>query len=231
MGSYISALTQRWGRGEANRGRSKCDDCGKTLAAWELVPLFSYLIVRGKCRTCGAPIGPRAFWVELSGAIIGVLVFALDAGLVGLGGALFGWGLLALFLLDVEQYWLPDRIVLPLGALGLVLGVGSFEDRLIGLISGYLSLEFVRRSYFAFRGVEGMGGGDPKLFAAIGAWLGWMALPFTLLAASVVGLGVAIVMAGKGGDIDAKSAMPFGALMAAAGFACWVALASGLIIL
>ena len=231
MGSYIAALTQRWGRGEANRGRSKCDSCGKALAAWELVPLFSHLSSRGKCRTCGAPIGPRGLWVELAATIIGALAFGLDAGLIGVGGALFGWGLLALFLLDVEQFWLPDRIVLPLAASGLALGLGSFQDRIIGLIAGFLALELIRRSYFAFRGLEGMGGGDPKLFAAIGAWLGWVALPFTLLIASVAGLGVAIVMAGWGKDVDAKLAMPFGAFMAAAGFACWVALASGLIIL
>ena len=223
MGSYIAASTQRWGRGEANRGRSRCDACGKTLTAGELVPLLSYLILRGKCRVCGAPIGLRALWVELVAALIGALVFGLDAGLIGLGGALFGWGLLALFLLDVEQFWLPDRIVLPLAAVGLALGVGSFQDRLIGLFAGFFALEFIRRSYFAFRGVEGMGGGDPKLFAAIGAWLGWFALPFVLLGASVIGLGVAIVMAGRGQDVGAKSAMPFGALMAVAGFAYWVA--------
>jgi leader peptidase (prepilin peptidase) / N-methyltransferase len=228
MGSYVAALTQRWGQGEANRGRSRCDSCGRTLSVQDLVPVISYLVLRGKCRTCGVSIGARALWVELAAALIGALAFGLNAGLIGLGGALFGWTLLALFLLDVEQFWLPDRITLPLGALGLAMGLGSFQDRLIGLGAGFLALELIRRSYAAFRGVEGMGGGDPKLFAAIGAWLGWFALPFVLLGASVIGLGAAIFLASRGQDLNAKSAMPFGALMAIAAFAYWIAVVGGL---
>ncbi len=227
MGSYIAALTQRWGRGEANRGRSCCETCSHTLAARDLVPLLSYMVLKGKCRHCDAAIGARAFWAELTAAIIGALAFGLNAGPIGLGGALFGWALLALFLLDLEHFWLPDRIVLPLGALGLAMGIGSFQDRLIGLVGGFLALELIRRSYSAFRGTQGMGGGDPKLFAAIGAWLGWVALPFVLLGASLIGLGSAIIMASRGTEIERTSALPFGALMAVAAFAYWLAHAAG----
>jgi leader peptidase (prepilin peptidase) / N-methyltransferase len=228
MGSYIAALTQRWGRGDSNRGRSRCDGCGRTLSVKDVVPIVSYLALRGKCRTCSVQIGARALWVELAAASIGGLAFFLDAGLIGLGGAVFGWALLALFLLDIEHHWLPDLITLPLGALGLVIGLGTIEDRLIGLVAGFLSLELIRRSYTAFRGVEGMGGGDPKLFAAIGAWLGWFALPFVLLGASVIGLGAAIVLAFRGQDMNARTAMPFGAFMAIAAFIYWVAVNGGL---
>ncbi len=228
MGSYIAALAQRWGQGEANRGRSRCDGCARTLSTQDLIPIISYLILRGKCRTCGAQIGMRALWVELAAAAIGALAFGLDAGLIGLGGALFGWALLGLFLLDIEHYWLPDRITLPLGALGLMMGLGALQDRIIGLVAGFVALEIIRRSYAAFRGVEGMGGGDPKLFAAIGAWLGWIALPFVLLGASVVGLGAAIVLTIRGHEMSAKSALPFGALMAVAAFAYWLTAVGGL---
>ncbi len=226
MGSFIGTLTQRWGEGRPISGqmseRSHCDTCQRQLGLADLIPLISYLVLRGACRTCGAVIGKRQFSVELCATAIGAASLFLSPDAVGFGGALFGWGLLALFLFDVEHFWLPDRITLPLGGLGLAIGLGPWQDRAIGLAVGFISLTAIRLSYRAIRKREGMGGGDPKLFAGIGAWLGWQMLPLVLVGASVIGLAIVGVRAVMGKPVSGDVALPFGALMAVAGFGGWL---------
>ena len=222
FGSFIGTLTQRWGQGQSISGRSRCDGCARVLQSFELVPLFSYLAQQGRCRACGAAIGRRQLLVELAALGIGALALFASPDGVGLSGAFLGWALLTLFLFDVEQFWLPDRMTLPLAGLGLVLGLGAGEDRAIGLAAGFLSLTAIRLTYRLIRKREGMGGGDPKLFAALGAWLGWQALPLVLLAASVIGLIVVGIRALMGKPVSGDIALPFGALMAVAGFAVWL---------
>lgn len=225
-GSFIATLVLRWPRGLSLAGRSRCDGCGATLRVWELAPMVSFIALRGKCARCAAPIDARHPIVEAACAAIGGAALFVAPGWAGAAGALFGWMLLALALLDVEHQWLPDRLTLPLLALGLAAGaVGiapSLLDRAIGAVTGFASLALIAFAYRQFRGREGLGGGDPKLFGAIGAWLGWQALPIVLLLASLIGLGSLVTRRLRGEAVAATDRLPLGALLAVAAFPLWL---------
>lgn len=227
FGSFIAALVIRWPRGEGvARGRSRCDACGKTLGPLELVPLVSYALQCGKCRGCGAAIDPRHIAIEAAAALIGASALFVSPDLEGWFGAVFGWFLLALAVLDIDQFWLPDRLTLPLMALGLVAAPLTRPEltkaRLIGALAGFVALSLIGWGYRRIRGRQGLGGGDPKLFAAIGAWLGWMQLPFVLLLASLVGLLAALGARARGEAVSATTRLPLGALMAVAAWPLWL---------
>jgi leader peptidase (prepilin peptidase)/N-methyltransferase len=224
LGSFIAALSWRWPRGlSIVHGRSRCDSCHAPLAVGDLVPLLSHLWLRSRCRSCRAPIPPRHLLIELAAATLTTTAALLAPDLQGLALAAFGLALLTLAVLDLEHFWLPDRLTLPLLATGLLLGLlpglfmpPPFPDRLIGAVAGYASLAFIALAYKKARGQHGLGGGDPKLFAAIGAWLGWTALPFVLLGASLLGLLAVLVARLRGQRLAADTPLPFGALLAAA---------------
>ena len=229
FGSFIAALVIRWPQGRSvMRGRSACDDCGRTLRATELVPLLSFVAQRGRCRGCGAPIDPRHAAIELGGVAIGVAagLVAPDAG--GAAGATFGWLLLALAALDLAAFWLPDRLTGLLAVSGIVAGAAGLDpplaDRAIGGVAGYASLAAIAWGYRALRHRDGMGGGDPKLFGAIGLWLGWRMLPAVLVIASLIGLGVALFAQVTGRGMTRDTALPFGTLLAVAAYAAWLAM-------
>lgn len=224
IGSFIATLVLRWPQGRSViAGRSHCDVCGKILGPVELVPLLSFALSKGRCRSCRAPIDRRHFWVELAAATIGAISFALVPGWQGLAGALFGWVLLTLALLDAEHFWLPDKLTLPLLLAGLVImNEPPLIHRLIGAAAGYAALALIALGYHAARGREGLGGGDPKLLAAIGAWLGWQALPFVLLAASLAGLGWAGIAALRGRAMSGQDRLPLGTLMAVTAWPIWL---------
>lgn len=227
FGSFIAALVIRWPRSESvARGRSRCDACGKTLGPHELVPIVSHLVQRGRCRGCGAAIDPRHFAIEAAAALIGASALFVSPDLEGLIGALFGWFLLALAVLDIDQFWLPDRLTLPLMALGLVAAPltrpESTEGRIIGAVVGFIGLSLIGWAYRAVRGRIGLGGGDPKLLGAIGAWLGWMQLPFVLLLASLIGLIGVIGARLRGEAVSVTTRLPLGALMACAAWPLWL---------
>ena len=161
----------------------------------------------------------------MAGVIGGVSLWAWP-GAAGLSGAVFGWGLLTLLVLDAEHFWLPDRLTLPLAALGLALGVWlppALADRAIGAVAGFASLAAIAAGYKAVTGRTGLGGGDPKLFAAIGAWLGWFALPFVLLLAAVLGFALIAHDRLSGRLVTRHSRVPLGALLAAAAWGLWLA--------
>lgn len=226
VGSYIATLVQRWGRGEgASTGRSRCDGCGRTLRAWELVPLVSALGSQGRCRTCGAKIDPVHWQVELVAALIGGLALALAPDLRGAALALFGWLLLPLILLDWRHFWLPDRLTGLLAVVGLLAGgyvsQAPLLSRLIGGAAGFLGLWLIALLYRRLRGREGLGGGDPKLLGAIGLWLGWTPLPFVLLLAATIGL-----LAALPGGLRATRRLPFGTML---GIAAWLVAAFWLV--
>jgi leader peptidase (prepilin peptidase) / N-methyltransferase len=228
IGSFTATLIIRWPQGRSvMHGRSHCDHCNVQLGARDLIPVASHLIARGKCSACGSAIDPRHLAIELVSALIGATAFAIAPGLVGLGGALFGWILIVLAALDAEHFWLPDRLTLPLAALGIGLGLGTFQDRLIGGITGYVALALIASTYKLTRGRDGLGGGDPKLFGAIGAWLGWQALPFILLGASGTGLIWVSFQYLRGTPVAATDLLPFGALMAVVAFPLWIIMACG----
>jgi leader peptidase (prepilin peptidase)/N-methyltransferase len=214
LGSFIATLALRWPAGRSVLGRSQCDGCGRPLRGWELVPLLSALAMRGVCARCGARIDPFHGRVEIASGLIGVIALVLLPGIAGWLWALFGWLLLPLALLDARHFWLPDRLNAVLAVAGLLLAgpmLGAdLLDRWIGALAGGLVLGGIAWTYRRLRGDDGMGGGDPKLVAAIGCWLGWQALPLLLLLASLGGLLWALAAQGKGDRPLVRRRVPFG---------------------
>ncbi|QIG80148.1 prepilin peptidase [Stakelama tenebrarum] len=228
FGSFIATAAIRWPQGRSPlRGRSECDHCGRVLGATDLVPVLSYVARRGRCAACGGRIAPSHLATELLGGAIGVIAGFLAPGMAGALGAVFGWMLLLLAALDLAALWLPDILTGLLGAAGvgaaLILPEPPLWDRLIGGLVGFGTLWLVRTGYRALRGREGLGGGDPKMFGAIGLWLGWTQLPLVLLAAALPGLALVLVMWIGGRRVAADVKLPFGVLLAVGAFAVWTA--------
>jgi leader peptidase (prepilin peptidase)/N-methyltransferase len=201
--------------------RSACPSCGQSLSALDNIPVLSYVWLKGRCRYCRAPISGQYPLVEiLTGLLSAVVVWQLGSELRGLAALLLVWSLIALTFIDIDTQTLPDDLTLPLIWLGLLVNLlGGFvplSDAVIGAVAGYLSLWSV---YWLFRfatGKEGMGYGDFKLLAALGAWLGWMMLPFIVLLSSVMGALVGIAMIVLRGHQRDKP-IPFGPFLAIAG--------------
>lgn len=226
FGSFTATVAIRWPAGRSvMAGRSSCDGCGRTLTASELVPLVSFALLRGKCRTCSAPIAPGHAVTELLGGAIGVVAGLVAPGWEGLAAAACGWLLLALGAIDLAAFWLPDVLTGSLAVVALAGGVAGLgvdiEARLIGGAAGFGVLWLVARAYHLLRGRVGLGGGDPKLFGAIGLWLGWRALPQVLLIAALTGLATVLVLRLAGRRIAATDRMPLGTLLAGAAFLSW----------
>jgi len=223
LGSFIATLVLRWPVGRSVLGRSQCDGCGRALGALDLVPLLSALASRGRCRTCRAPIDPFHWRVELASALIGSTALALLPGTAGWLWALFGWLLLPLALLDARHFWLPDRLNLLLGLIGLLVAGPMLDtsliDRWVGAVICGLMLAAIAEFYRRVRLKDAMGGGDPKLVAAIGAWIGWQALPLMLLLASLGGIFWAVMSQRKGDRPLAERQVPFGVFACTAAFA------------
>lgn len=201
--------------------RSACPHCGHRITALENIPLLSWVMLRGKCSACGAAISKRYPAVELlTGLLSGYVAWRFGFGLAGCGALLFTWAMIALTFIDIDTFFLPDSITLPLLWLGLLLNLGATYAALpaavIGAAAGYLSLWSV---YWAFKwatGKEGMGYGDFKLLSAIGAWLGWAQLPLVILLSSLAGAAIGITMIVFAGR-DRARPMPFGPYLAIAG--------------
>lgn len=224
-GSFAATLSERWPAGRSIvRPRSRCDSCDAALGARDLIPLFSYLVSRGRCRSCGSVIPLRYPMVEAACAAIG-LVAALFLPLPNAFWiALFGWQLLLLAILDAEHFWLPDPLVGCLALTGIVAAIvaggSAVGEALIGGAVGFASLAAVALMYKRLRGRTGMGGGDPKLFGAIGIWTGWQALPVILLAAALVGMVAVLFLAIRGptGEPLHLRRIPFGTCLAICGW-------------
>lgn len=220
LGSFVGALSDRWPKGKSIvAGRSHCAGCGKTIAAYDLVPVISYLVLRGNCRNCGQKIGIGAVMVELAAVSIGAISVILLPADQALAAAIFGWLSLPLVILDHRHLWLPNRLILLLAAAAILVGPMLTPDvdwaaRAIGAAAGFLSLELVRLAYKRLRGIDGMGAGDPKLIGALGLWLGWQALPVTLLLASALGLGFVLLMRRR--EAGYGTALPLGSYLAIA---------------
>lgn len=221
LGSFIAALVSRWPQGKSVlTGRSHCDSCCQALSPWQLVPVLSYIALRGRCTTCGAPIDRDSLTIELAGSVIGGLALWLQPGWSGLAVATFGWLLLPLAWLDVRHFWLPHPLTAALAAGGVIAGLAQIEpdwsSRLIGCGAGYATLALIALAYRALRGREGLGGGDPLLFGAIGLWLGWERLPLVLMLASGVGLALALLWHWRGHRLTSAMRFPLGTLLAGA---------------
>lgn len=229
VGSFLATIVVRWPQGRSvSHGRSLCDGCGRTLTIAELIPLLSAVVQRGRCRACGAPIRRDHQAIELGAALAGAAALGLAPGWAGLAWAVFAWLLLTLAALDLGHFWLPDRLTAPLAGLGLALGGVAAgtppADRLIGAAAGFMALWLIRAGYRATRGREGLGLGDAKLLGGIGAWLGWQALPFVVLAGAMLGLFAAALSGGLAGGLARDRAVPFGAALAAGTLPGWLLL-------
>jgi leader peptidase (prepilin peptidase)/N-methyltransferase len=211
--------------------RSRCPACGKPIGALQNVPVLSWLWLRGKCAACGARISARYPSVELlTGLLFALTAWQLPWPGQALAGLVLTGSLIALTFIDFDEQLLPDAITLPLLWAGVIYNLAagdaaftSIESAVVGAVAGYLSLWLVYHGFRLATGKEGMGYGDFKLLAALGAWLGWQMLPIIILLSAVVGavLGVAlIVVRGR----DRQLPMPFGPFLAAAG---WIALVWG----
>ena len=207
---------------------SRCPKCDHRISALENIPVLSYLLLKGRCSGCNTKIPVRYPVVEISTAILSVIT-ALHFGysLQTLAALAFTWTMIPLFLIDFDTQLLPDTITLPLLWAGLILSLFNLfvdsQTSIIGAVAGYLSLWTIYQLFKLVTGKEGMGFGDFKLLAAIGAWLGWQVLPVVILFSSVVGavIGITLILF-KGRDHNLP--MPYGPFLAAAG---WITLLWG----
>lgn len=207
---------------------STCPDCGHRIRALENIPILSYLLLKGRCASCGTRISPRYPLIEGLTAIVSAIV-ALRFGLSlqTLGALVLTWNLIALGCIDLDHQLLPDAVTLPLLWLGLLLSLLEvFTDppsAILGAATGYAILWSVYQLFRLITGKEGMGYGDFKLLAATGAWLGWQMLPLVILlsslAGAMIGLGLTLVL-GR----DKNIPLPFGPYLA---IASWIALLWG----
>ena len=204
---------------------SRCPACGAAIRPWQNIPVVSWLWLRGRAACCGVRIGVRYPLVELlTGLMSAACAWRFGFGIELAGALLLSWSLIALAFIDLDTQLLPDDITLPLLWAGLLFGLaGGFvalESAVIGAIAGYLSLWLVFWGFKLATGKDGLGYGDFKLLAALGAWLGWQALPQIILLSSVVGAvtGIALIVLRRQ---QRGAAMPFGPFLAAAG---WLAL-------
>ncbi|MFM4900408.1 prepilin peptidase [Aeromonas hydrophila] len=208
--------------------RSACPHCGHAITAMENIPLLSWLWLKGRCRECQAPISARYPLVELLTALLSLVVAATFAPGWGLLAALLlTWVLVALTFIDLDKMLLPDQLTLPLLWGGLLFnlteGFAPLADAVIGAMAGYLVLWSLYWAFKLLTGKEGMGYGDFKLLAALGAWLGWQALPIVLLLSSLVGafIGIGLILLR---NHHQNKPIPFGPYLAIAG---WIALLWG----
>ena len=227
-GSFLGLVSLRLPRGEGFvGGRSHCRGCDRPLPAWRLVPVLSYVVARGRCAVCGAAIPRRYPMMELAGAGVGICA-ALTQSSIGaaLLTALLGWQLLLIAVVDGEHFWLPDRLTLPLLGTGLLAAVTLDRltpvDSLAGAAVGFGGLWLVARAYRRVRGRDGLGGGDPFLLAAGGAWTGWIGLPSVLLWAALGGLSVVAARLLTGNRVSGSDRLPFGVFLALGVWLTWL---------
>jgi len=223
IGSCIGLLTLRLPAGApVGAVRSACGGCGRKLGPLDLVPVLSWLALRGRCRSCGAPIPLRYPLIEVGCGLIGLWSALIFDGPLAVATAAFGWGLVLIALIDAEHFWLPHRLTIPLMIGGLLAAGGlqpeSLTERLIGAGVGWAFLALLAAAYRRLRGRDGLGGGDAMMLGALGAWVGWQGLPSVLLFAALLGLAAALLQR----KLQADARMPFGTLMAPAAWAVWL---------
>jgi leader peptidase (prepilin peptidase)/N-methyltransferase len=201
--------------------RSACPHCGHQITALENIPVLSYLALRGKCSACKAPIPLRYPAIEAVTALVSAaLIWHFGSGWAGIATLGFAYALIAMTCIDYDTQLLPDDLTLPLLWAGLLLNLNAtfvpLQDAVIGAAAGYLVLWAIYWLFKLATGKEGMGYGDFKLLAALGAWMGWKALPSIILISSVVGAVVGITLIVAAGRSRDKT-IPFGPYLAAAG--------------
>ncbi len=202
--------------------RSQCPSCNKQIKSWQNIPVISYLIMGGKCGNCRTSISIQYPLIEIVTALLSLMVaIKFGVSIQALAGILITWSLIALSVIDFKHTLLPDDITLPILWLGLIASLipvfVSPSDAIVGAAIGYLSLWTVYQLFKLITGKEGMGFGDFKLLALLGAWFGWQSIPMIILLSSVVGAMVGISLILVQGR-DKNSPIPFGPYLAAAGW-------------
>lgn len=202
--------------------RSTCPKCGHLIRVYENIPVLSYLLLRGRCSSCSAKISPRYPVIELiTGLLSAAVAWRFGFSSAGAGALLLTYALITLTMIDFDHQLLPDNITLPFLWVGLLLSVFTIftdmQSSIIGAVAGYLVLWTVYQVFKWVTGKEGMGYGDFKLLALLGAWMGWQALPAIILLSSLVGavVGIALIVLLRR---DRRIPIPFGPYLAAAGW-------------
>ncbi|HEV8059535.1 MAG TPA: A24 family peptidase [Gemmataceae bacterium] len=234
-GGSTSASEPSKARFNLSTPRSACPICKAPITAWQNIPVVSWLVLRGRCASCKTKISARYPLVELVTGILSAWVaWHFGFGVPAACALLVTWSLIALTGIDIDHQLLPDNITLPMMWAGLVAAVAmgpaigaavpvSPKDAVIGATAGYLSLWLIFHAFKLVTGKEGMGYGDFKLFAALGAWLGWKLLPLVIMLSAATGAVLGILMIALRGR-DRSAPMPFGPYLAAAG---WIAMMYG----
>ena len=227
IGSFLGVLVMRLpqGRGIVS-GRSHCDHCKHALGLRDLVPLASWLSLKGKCRYCGVRLARLYPAIELAALAIVVWAATVIGGGVLIASCILGWTLLALSLTDWRDHVLPDMLTLFLLLTGLgaayLIDPAQFLDHIIGAGVGFLAFAVLAWVYRVLRGREGLGFGDAKLLGGIGAWVAWQGLASVILFAAALGLLVVLARGLMGTRLSATDRVPFGTFLAGAGWLVWL---------
>lgn len=227
VGSFLGVLALRLPAGTpVTLARSACPHCGRKLTVSDLVPLLSWLALKGRCRYCRMPLGLLYPGMELAALAVALwAAWSLPVSLVWAGCGL-GWALLGASVVDWRHGWLPDILVLPLIPAGIAVHAlirpNAWPDHVIGAAAGFAGFAMVAYMYKAIRGREGLGFGDTKLLAAAGAWVSWTGLPSVVLLAALFGLAGALAGRLAGREIAPATELPFGPPLALATWLVWL---------
>jgi leader peptidase (prepilin peptidase)/N-methyltransferase len=237
LGGFAATVAVNWegSTGALLDARSRCSGCGRTLGIVDLLPVVGWFVTRGRCRRCGQRIDPVHVALEIAFPVIAVVSITFTGPFTGtLTGTLttcvLGWAAVLLAALDHRHRLLPDLVTLPLGALGVAAAAFGLSvplvDSLFGAAVGFVTLTAVDIAYRRLRGRSGIGGGDVKLFAAAGAWLGPWALPLLLVGAGGAALVMVLIWRGLGRRVAKDTVVPFGLVLAPATWIAWMLLVS-----
>ena len=227
IGSFLGVLVMRLPEGrQVTAGRSACDHCGHRLGPLDLVPIVSWLALRGRCRHCGAKIAVLPLVMELGALLVALWAASVSDDLALWAGCVLGWSLLTLAAIDFRDGILPDALTLPLilGGLGATYFFTPWQllDSAIGAVAGFAIFALIRWLYRRLRGREGLGLGDAKLLAAAGAWVTWDGLPSVVLIGAVAGLAIALITNRRGERLALDQALPFGPALCLGTWLVWL---------
>jgi leader peptidase (prepilin peptidase)/N-methyltransferase len=227
VGGFLAAVSVRLPMQEGGGGRSRCMSCRASLKPWQRIPVVSWLILRGRCGRCGAAISTRYILIELAAGGVGVWAALYGSSWLMIGAtALLGWQLLLIAIVDAENFWLPDVLTLPLIGTGLIasglLAGGLPWPQILGAVMGFSLLWLLAWLYRVVRRRDGLGAGDPILFAGAGAWAGWTGLPGVLLWTCAVGLCLVLGRLLMRRSVRGTDRLPFGTFLAMGAWLTWL---------
>jgi leader peptidase (prepilin peptidase)/N-methyltransferase len=227
VGSFLAAFAWRWPRGQSTIApRSHCDSCKHELTALDLVPVLSWLWLKGRCRHCAAGISSFYPLIELAALAVAIWSATVTDGWIAWLTACLGWSLMTLAVIDFQWLLLPNLVTLPLLALGLAMAASlswqQVGDAALGASAAFAAFALIGTVYRRIRGRDGLGLGDAKLVAAGGAWVGWQGLPSVALLAAVGGIAGVWISGRLISTASARDPIPFGPYLAAAIWLVWL---------